>query len=375
MAIEIDGKVYRNLQEQVKKNQDDIEDLQESVAQLSDNTYDKEQVDNKDAAVLTEAKEYTYSKTEIDNKDTGVLNDAKAYTYSKTESDNKFQTISDMSNYATTTALTNGLAGKFDKFVPTAGDIAGIELYDEEDYASLVIGVKNEGDSFYYNYVNVSGDGSVNIKATDTFAMGIQNNSGSVLCAKNHDMEFTAQSGYDINFKVGNLGKVCVTETGIGTLVKKEIALKEDIVPVIPNQSASATDTLTKLTIGSTVYSVGSGGGGTKYKHDMLLCITEDETTYGSVHMIFINDTNTAYTISTLPGYLTSSTYFYPIHYGRKYNNTKVINDIDRIYLHAWYNNALYFEEQDDFYDGQTYTAESINTFKVVLVNDTVTTV
>jgi len=226
MAIVINGKVKRNLQEQVHKNQDDIEDLKESVAQLANTTYSKEQVDNKDAEVLTEA---------------------KAYTYSKSESDEKFATI---------TGVNTALESKFDKFVPTAGDIAGIELYDEEEYASLMIGVKNEGDLFYSNYVNVSGDGSVNIKATDTFSMGVQNNSGGVLFGKDYDMEFRPQLGYDVNFKVGNLGKVCVTQIGAGTSVKKEIALKEDIVPIIPNPVETATATLNKVTIGSTVYSV-----------------------------------------------------------------------------------------------------------------------
>lgn len=345
MAIIVGDKIYRNMQEQVAKNQDDIEELQEAVAQLPDTTY---------------------SKTEIDSKDAAVLTDAKAYTYSKTESDEKFATI---------TSVNTALETKFDKFVPTAGSVANIELYDEETYANLFIGVKGQNEATYKNYVSISSEGDVNIKADESFTMGVQNNNGTVLLGKNHDMEFTAQSDYDVNFKVGGTGKVCVTKTGVGTLVKKEIALKEDIINVEANPAGSATDTLNKVTIGSTVYSVGSGGGATKYKHDMLLSITEDDTTYGSVHMIFINDTNTAYTISTLPGYLTSSTYFYPIHYGRKFNNTEIINDIDRIYLHAWYNNALYFEEQDDFYSGQTYTVESINTFKVVAVNDTVTTI
>ena len=345
MAIIVGDKVYRNMQEQVAKNQDDIEELQEAVAQLPDTTY---------------------SKTEIDSKDADVLAEAKAYTYSKTESDEKFATI---------TSVNTALETKFDKFVPTAGQVANIELYDEETYANLFIGVKGQNEATYKNYVSISSEGDVNIKADESFTMGVQNNSGTVLLGKNHDMEFTAQSDYDVNFKVGGTGKVCVTKTGAGALVKKEIALKEDIINVEANPAGSATASLSSLQVGSTVYSVGSGGGGTKYKHDMLLSITEDGTVYGSVHMIIINDYSSAYTISTLPGYLTSSTYFYPIYYGREYNNFKVFNDTDRIYLHAWYNNDLFFEEQDDYYSGQTYVSESINTFGVVLVNDKITTV
>lgn len=42
--IEIDGKIYRNLQEQVGKNQEDIEDIQ-------DNTYTKTEVDEKTSGI------------------------------------------------------------------------------------------------------------------------------------------------------------------------------------------------------------------------------------------------------------------------------------------------------------------------------------
>lgn len=255
MAIEINGKTYRNLQEQVFENVEDIEDLQEAIAELPETTYDKTQIDNKDAAVLAEA---------------------KAYTYSKTESDNKYQTISGMSNYVTSASLTTtlsdyvtnaslttDLATKVDKFVPTAGAVANIELYDEEDYANLFIGVKGENEALYKNYVSISSDGDVNIKADESFTMGVQNNNGTVLLGKDHDMEFTAQSGYDVNFKVGGSGKVCVTKTGQGTLTKKEIALKEDIIPIEANPQDSALLTLDSILIGNTIYSIASGGGGT----------------------------------------------------------------------------------------------------------------
>ena len=84
MAIEINGVVYRNLEQQVTKNVNDIADLKKSVEDLPDSTYSKTQIDNKDAAVLTEAEGYTYSKTQIDNKDadtlTVALGAAKDYT-------------------------------------------------------------------------------------------------------------------------------------------------------------------------------------------------------------------------------------------------------------------------------------------------------
>ena len=72
--IEINGKVYRNLQEQVKKNMDDIAELQQGG---------------------------------------GVTVDA----YTKAESDAKFQTIAGMTDYVTQTELTTDLADKQDTLV------------------------------------------------------------------------------------------------------------------------------------------------------------------------------------------------------------------------------------------------------------------
>ena len=67
--IEINGKVYRNIQEQVAKNQEDIEDLQE-------NTYNKDEIDD--------ALDLKANASDV---------------YSKTTADATFQTIEGMSDY------------------------------------------------------------------------------------------------------------------------------------------------------------------------------------------------------------------------------------------------------------------------------------
>lgn len=67
--IEVDGKVYRNLQEQVLENQKDIKNLQ-------DNTYDKEEIDD----ALEE-------KADVSD------------VYDKATADDTFQTIAGMSAY------------------------------------------------------------------------------------------------------------------------------------------------------------------------------------------------------------------------------------------------------------------------------------
>lgn len=82
MAIEINGKVYRNIQEQVEKNTNDIEDLNHRVPyepvfytadevdtlfynkeEINENYYDKDSADEQFAA-----KDDVYTKTEADER-------------------------------------------------------------------------------------------------------------------------------------------------------------------------------------------------------------------------------------------------------------------------------------------------------------------
>ena len=80
--IEINGKIYRNIQEQVEKNKDDIEDLQESMPDMS-NYYTKTQANG--LLDLKADKSTTYTKTE-DNELLDLKAD-KSTTYTKTEVD------------------------------------------------------------------------------------------------------------------------------------------------------------------------------------------------------------------------------------------------------------------------------------------------
>ena len=110
-----------------------------------------------------------------------------------------------------------------------AGQIGVVKVVDEEDYATLFLGIKGENEAVYKNYVDVSSDGTVALKADESFEFGVQGNKGSFFAAKENDIEITPDYGYDVNIKVGNGGKLCVTQTGQGAFVKKEVALDEDI--------------------------------------------------------------------------------------------------------------------------------------------------
>ena len=77
MAIEINGKIYRNLQEQVKENKNDIEDLQESQV----DAYSKTESDAKYA-----------TKTYVDNSISGIYGDF----YTRDQADARFPTETHM---------------------------------------------------------------------------------------------------------------------------------------------------------------------------------------------------------------------------------------------------------------------------------------
>ena len=147
------------------------------------------------------------------------------------------------------TALEEGGGGSSDtakKLQDTAAGQTGVvQVVDEDEYATLFLGIKGENEAVYKNYVDVSSDGTVALKANDSFEFGVQGNKGSFFAAKQNDIEITPDTGYDVNIKVGNGGNLCVTQTGQGTLVKKPVALAEDI----PTDTSDLTNNAGFITI------------------------------------------------------------------------------------------------------------------------------
>lgn len=132
MAIIIDGKIYRNLQEQVQKNMDDIEELQERA---DDGYYTKEESDAK-------------FQTKADMSD----------YYDKTESDAIFQTKIGMALYATQQQLNLNIAATEAR---TDNLLNGYIKDNDTNYASTFRGkgvyVKEEGQ---YT-TTIYGDGTI----------------------------------------------------------------------------------------------------------------------------------------------------------------------------------------------------------------------
>ena len=238
--IQINGKTYRNLQEQVAKNTDDIEDLLKSVEDIADSTYSKSAIDNKDAAVLTEAKAYTYSKTQIDNKDadtlTVALGAAKTYTdtqisalsntyYNKTQSDNK---------YVSKTNLTDDsiLEAHIGNSVIDADNVDLMAVTSQDVY------------------------GRVSVEPTSTI---IKNSNGT---------------------DVSQIG-MSATEIDVTTAMFKygtsEVATKADLPDAVSGTNDGTN--WTSLTIGSDTYDLAGGGSSTPTMYNHVLNIIKTSST------------------------------------------------------------------------------------------------
>ena len=101
--IEINGKIYRNLQEQVDKNKDDIDALQQDLTGV----YTKAEVDTKIGAVN--------SSVETCQSDIDILKQNKANTtdvYSKTEIDVMLENVGTSDDVYTKVEVNNLLSGK-----------------------------------------------------------------------------------------------------------------------------------------------------------------------------------------------------------------------------------------------------------------------
>lgn len=277
--IQINGKTYRNLQEQVAKNTDDIEDLLKSVEDITDSTYSKTDIDNKDAAVLTEAKAYTYSKTEIDNKDantlTVALGSAKTYTDNMiTAVENTHYSISQADyKFLAKTALTDNsiLEAHIGNSVIDADNVDLMAVTSQDVY------------------------GRVSVEPTSTI---IKNSSGT-------DVSQIGISATEIDVTTGtfkyNSHEVATTDQlfsgDYDDLTNK---------PTIPDAVSGTNDgtNWTTLTIGNSTYGIGGSSTPTMYNHVINIEKTSSSSTNCNINVQFNNFNNTQ--INSISAFMTA---------------------------------------------------------------------
>ena len=109
------------------------------------------------------------------------------------------------------------------------------------------------------------------------------------------------------------------------------------------------------------------------YKHDIMLLLADTNSQYAAAHLIIIDSTASAY---TLPKILTDwRGNMYPVLYSRKSGND-VLNNTGHIRVFISFSvedSNLWFEENESFFSGDAVVTETVNSYKILNINDTVT--
>ena len=249
MAIIINGKTYRNLQEQVQKNMEDIEELQERVDY---SYYTKEESDAK-------------FQTKADMSD----------YYDKTESDAKFQTKIGMALYATqqqlnlsitaTEARTDALLANKQNTLVSGTNIKTINgnslvgsgniNIDTNYTAGYGIGINNDIIAIDQNIVALKSELNQFIKNNDTSYSAMFRGKGVWVKAEG---AYTATSYGD-----GGIARSIPNQPGYTYILPNKsgtFALLDDI-PVAVSGVNNGTN-WTTITIGSDTYGIPTGGSG-----------------------------------------------------------------------------------------------------------------
>ena len=249
MSIEINGKIYRNLQEQVQKNMDDIEELQERV---DDGYYTKEESDVK---FQTKANMSDY--------------------YDKTESDVKFQTKIGMALYATQQQLNLNIAAteaRTDLLLANKQDILVSGTNIKTVNGNSLVGSGNI--NIDTNYTAGYGIGIVNdVISIDQNTVATTNMLNGYI--KNNDTDYSATfRGKAVWIK--EEGAYTATSYGDGAIARSiprqpgyeydfpnksgTFALLDDIPATVSGVNNGTN--WTSITIGSDTYGIPTGGSG-----------------------------------------------------------------------------------------------------------------
>lgn len=252
-----DGKEYRNLQQQVAENTDDIAELKESGGGGTIDAYTKAESDAK-----------YQTKT------------AMSDYYTKTAADDKFQTQSGMSTYATKTEVNAKqdtlISGTNIKTINGTSVLGSGDIIIGEGGTTVTGGtgiiVSNEGE--------ISIDTSVVAELSDiptvpTKTSQLTNDSGFI----------TGINSTDVTTALGYTPGTSNFSGDYDDLTDK---------PTIPAEVSGTNDgtNWTSLTIGSDTYGLASGGSGTQYvPYNLNLTYTYNLALSGEVRALEFNST------------------------------------------------------------------------------------
>lgn len=108
------------------------------------------------------------------------------------------------------------------------------------------------------------------------------------------------------------------------------------------------------------------------YKHDILLSLVDSESHYAGAHIIIIDQYDEAYDYSKVRADWRGN--IRPISYYRKQGDSVLTSENDKVYISFYLDNddEIWFEENETFYSGSAVVTESVNSYQVMGVDDTV---
>lgn len=109
------------------------------------------------------------------------------------------------------------------------------------------------------------------------------------------------------------------------------------------------------------------------YKHDIMLLLADSNDTYAAAHLIIIDEYASAYNLEKVVADWRGD--MYPITYSRK-SGSDVFSNLGHTKVFISFSldgSDLWFEENESFFSGEAVITESVNTYKILAINDTST--
>lgn len=108
------------------------------------------------------------------------------------------------------------------------------------------------------------------------------------------------------------------------------------------------------------------------YKHDIMMSLADSESHYAGIHIIIIDEYSQAYDYSKVRADWRGEVR--PISYYRRQGDSTLTSENTKISISFYLDNddEIWFEESETFYSGSAVVTETVNSYQVLAVDDTV---
>ena len=108
------------------------------------------------------------------------------------------------------------------------------------------------------------------------------------------------------------------------------------------------------------------------YKHDIIFSLADSEDHYAGAHIVIIDEYSQAYDFAKVRADWRGN--IRPISYHRRQGESTLNNENTKVYIYFYLDNddEIWFEENETFYSGSAVVTESVYSYKILAVNDTV---